>query len=149
GPCPCQRPVRISEEHNMRDTITVVGTIGTPPELQTSEDGRPFLNFRLATNHSWQDTKTREFVDGEPNWFTVKAFRTLAVNAHASLEKGQRVIVRGRLQVRNWTNGERSGTRVEVMADHIGHDLALGTAKYAKMTGQTSSGPSDAAPAGP
>lgn len=117
----------------MRDTITLIGTIGTDPALQTSDDGRPFLNFRLVTHHSWQDNTTHQYVDGEPNWFTVKAFRTLAVNTHASVEKGQRLIVHGRLQVRNWVSGDRSGTQVEVMADHIGHDLSLGTAKYARM----------------
>lgn len=118
----------------MRDTITLVGTIGTVPALQTSDDGRPFLNFRLATNHSWQNKETHQFVEGEPNWFTVKAFRSLAVNVHASVAKGQRIIVTGRLSVRRWENGEKSGTQVEVMADHIGHDLALGTARYSRMS---------------
>ncbi|NYI68942.1 single-stranded DNA-binding protein [Spelaeicoccus albus] len=118
----------------MRDTITLVGTIGTVPALQTSDDGRPFLNFRLATNHSWQSKETHEFVEGDPNWFTVKAFRSLAVNTHASVSKGQRIIVTGRLSVRKWENGEKSGTQVEVMADHIGHDLALGTARYSRMS---------------
>src|SRR5690606_20208235 len=37
--------------------------------------------------------------DGETNWFTITTFRQLAGNVRASLDKGHRVVVAGRLRV--------------------------------------------------
>jgi single-strand DNA-binding protein len=76
------------------------------------------------------DREKMKWVDGETNWYTVTAFRTLAVNAAGSIDKGDRVIVAGDLRVRDWDNGERAGTSVEIEATHLGHDLAWGTSTY-------------------
>jgi single-strand DNA-binding protein len=66
-------------------------------------------------------------VDGETTYYTVTCWRQLAVNAFQSLRKGDTVVVRGVLRGRDWRNGDRSGTTLEVTADHLGHDLARGT----------------------
>ena len=46
--------------------------------------------------------------------------------------KGDRIIVTGKLRVRDWDNGERTGTSVEIEADSIGHDLSWGSAKFTR-----------------
>jgi single-strand DNA-binding protein len=74
-------------------------------------------------------------INGDPNWFSVSAYRSLAVNAFASLQRGQRVIVTGRLKVRRWENGERSGIAVEIDADALGPDLLWGTASFQRLAG--------------
>jgi single-strand DNA-binding protein len=71
-------------------------------------------------------------VDGETNWFTVSSFRALATNAAGSVVKGDRVVVSGRLRVRDWKNTDRSGTNVEIEADALGHDLSWGTSVYTR-----------------
>jgi len=76
-------------------------------------------------------------------WFTVTAFRRLAENAAASLEKGDRVIVQGRLRVRPWESGEKSGISVEIDADAIGHDLAWGTTVFSRSLSSSSAPPSE------
>ena len=48
--------------------------------------------------------------------------------------KGDRVIVRGRLRVRDWDNGERSGTTVEIEAESLGHDLMFGISSFERTT---------------
>ncbi len=50
----------------------------------------------------------------------------------SSIDKGNRVVVTGRLRIRDWTSGEKAGTTVEVDADAVGHDLAWGTAVYTR-----------------
>lgn len=62
------------------------------------------------------------------------AFRTLAINAAASIGKGDRVIVAGRIRIREWSSGERSGTSIEVDAEVIGHDLGWGTTEFQRVT---------------
>jgi single-strand DNA-binding protein len=51
---------------------------------------------------------------------------------HASLDKGHRVVVAGRLKVREWRNGEQLGRDVEIIADALGPDLAWGRAQYTR-----------------
>ncbi len=127
----------------MQDTITVVGTVGTPPRHIVTATGLPITTFRLASTQRRFDRAESRFVDGETNWYSVSAWRQLAVNAVASLEKGDRVIVTGRLKVQNWENGGRTGLNVEIEAESIGHDLCWGTTRYAKTVGARASARND------
>ena len=110
--------------------ITVSGLVATTPRHIVTQEGLPITSFRLAEQVRRFDRADMKWVDGETNWYTVTAFRTLAVNAAGSIGKGERVIVAGELRVRDWDNGERAGTSVEIEATHFGHDLAWGTSTY-------------------
>jgi single-strand DNA-binding protein len=56
----------------------------------------------------------------------------LAENMFHSLGKGDRVVVAGRLRIREWEDGEKSGTTVEIDAATVGHDLSWGTSAYTR-----------------
>lgn len=118
----------------MPDQIAVTGVIATDPRNVVIKDGGlPVTSFRLASQQRRFDREQGRWVDTETNWFTVTAFRALAENAGASLHKGDRIVVRGRLRMREWTTGERSGLNVEIEADAIGHDLSWGRTDYRKV----------------
>jgi single-strand DNA-binding protein len=110
----------------MTDLVTVTGFVGSDPRHNITDAGLAITNFRLATTRRYFDRAKGEWADGETNWYSVAAFRQLAVNAAASVSKGDRVVVHGRLRVRPWETGEKSGTAVEIDADAIGHDLSWG-----------------------
>jgi single-strand DNA-binding protein len=38
----------------------------------------------------------------------------------------------GRLRVRDWDNGERAGTSVEIEAETLGHDLVWGSSTFTR-----------------
>jgi single-strand DNA-binding protein len=116
----------------LSEIVTVSGLVATTPRHLVTQDGLPITSFRLAASHRRFDRTTNKWVDGETNWFTVTAFRQLAINAAGSVSKGERVLITGKLRVRDWDNGERAGTSVEVEADAIGHDLTWGTASFAR-----------------
>ncbi|MCW4384733.1 single-stranded DNA-binding protein [Salinibacterium sp. SYSU T00001] len=116
----------------MTDTITLTGLVATEPKHITTNEGLPITSFRLASTQRRYDRSTGTWVDGDTNWYTVTAFRRLASNASVSLTKGQRVVVSGRLRLREWQSGDRSGLAVEVEADAIGHDLTWGTANFSR-----------------
>lgn len=116
----------------MSDIITITGFVGTEPRHSTSAEGLSITNFRLASTQRKYDRSQAKWVDGDTNWFTVSAFRQLAVNAAGSLHKGDRVFVSGRLKVRDWSAGDRAGTSVDIEADSIGHDLLWGTTSYTR-----------------
>jgi single-strand DNA-binding protein len=116
----------------MTETVTVTGLVATTPRHLVTQDGLPITSFRLASSHRRFDKEQGRWVEVDTNWFTVTAFRQLAVNSAQSISKGERVVVHGRLRVRDWDNGERSGTSVEVEADSLGHDLSWGTSVFSR-----------------
>lgn len=129
----------------MSDRITVIGNIATEPEQRRTGSGIPVTTFRLASSQRYRDPQSGEWVDGTTNWYRICVFRSLGENAFASLRKGQRVIVDGKLRVKEWEAGGKKGIEVEVDADAIGPDLKWGTAVFHKRTGGEAS-PSEAAP---
>ena len=107
----------------MSEHLAVRGLIATTPRHIVSGDGLDIVSFRLVSASRRFDAESGSWKDDQTNWFTVSAFRKLAVNSASSLKKGDRVMALGRLKIRDWDNGERSGTSVEIDADAIGLDL--------------------------
>ncbi|WP_010524865.1 single-stranded DNA-binding protein [Nesterenkonia sp. F] len=118
----------------MTETITVRGFLGGDVRLVTTDRGLPIATFRLASTPRRFDRERQTWVDGETNWYSVACFRSLAQNAHATLGKGDPVVVTGRLKVRRWENehGQR-GTAVDIDADGVGHDLTFGTGSFVRL----------------
>lgn len=114
--------------------VTIVGNVCTDPNTNPTSAGVPRTSFRVANNP--RRLKDGVWVDGDPTYVTVICFRSLAENTGASVQKGDPVIVTGRLRTREWT-GERQGLSVEVDAAAIGFDLARGTAAFAKTRRET------------
>lgn len=118
----------------MTDHITVRGLVATDPKFETSASGVEHCSFRLASTKRRFDKATGGWVEGEVNWFTVIAFRNLARNIAESIDKGHRILVTGKLQVRDWDNGEKHGTAVEVLATALGSDLVFGTTSFERRS---------------
>lgn len=118
----------------MLDAVFVNGIIATQPRHIVTAEGLAITSFRLASTQRRSDRATQSGSDGEVNWYTVTAFRQLAVNAAVSLNRGDRVMVDGRLRIREWASGERLGTTVEIEAESIGHDLTWGTTQVNRVT---------------
>lgn len=116
----------------MSDTITLIGNIATPPERKITATGLVITSFRLATNDRRFDKRTESWIDGEPNYFSVSAFRALAENAFYSLHKGERAIVTGRLRLKEWETATSKGWAAEIEADSLGPDLQFGTTRFEK-----------------
>ncbi len=114
------------------DRIAVSGVVGSTPKHVVTAEGLAITSFRLASTARRYDRAAQEWIDGDTNWFTVTAFRSLAMNVAASVAKGERVAVHGKLRIRPWSSGERSGTEVEIEADSIGHDLTWGTSQFTR-----------------
>ena len=106
----------------MADTnITVVGNLTREPELRFTSGGKGVASFGIAVSRRYQ-------VNGEwqekTSFFNVSAWDNLGENVAATLTKGMRVIVSGRLEVREYEareGGKR--TSVDIIADEIGPSL--------------------------
>jgi single-strand DNA-binding protein len=131
----------------MQDTIAVTGVIGNDPIKGATPNGRPFLNFRLASNRRKYNNATERWEDAGTNWYAVAAYGSLALNLAQSVGKGARVFVKGRLEINEWKSGDKLGREVQLVAESAGHDLTWGTAVFTRTaTNPSSSGRT--APAG-
>lgn len=107
------------------NTITVAGNITKDPELRFTGGGRAVASFGIAVarryqvNNEWQE---------QTSFFNVVAWGSLGENAAASLAKGTRVMVTGRLEQRSYETqeGDRRSV-VEIVADDIGASLKWAT----------------------
>lgn len=113
--------------------ITVSGRVVADPEHRTTRSGMQFTTFRLA---STVRRRNREgvFVDGPTSFYNVAAFRSLGMNSHDSLHKGDPVVVHGRITITTWQRADESwGSSGDIEALSVGHDLTFGTSEYAKV----------------
>ena len=113
-------------------TITITGATASDPRFLITKEGVPIASFRFASTDRRYNRSTEKWEDGDTTWFTVSAFRGLAENVKASVKKGERLIITGRLRIRDWETDDRKGTDVEIEADAIGHDLTWGTTQFVK-----------------
>lgn len=118
----------------MSETITVTGNVVTDPEQRVVRGDERVTSFRIAATRRRYDEQTRAWVDAYTNYYSVSAFRALGQNAYAALKRGQRVIVTGRLRVKEWNNGTKQGVTAEIDADGIGHDLLFGVTTFQRGT---------------
>ena len=122
----------------MTDNITLTGLIATAPKHIVTNEGLAITSFRLASNQRRFDRSQEKWVDVDTNWYTITTFRQLAMNAARSLDKGDRVVVTGRLRVREWDNGEKTGITVDVEADALGHDISWGSSVFTRSISTSS-----------
>lgn len=110
--------------------ITVVGNVGAEPRTRVLADGAVVTDFRIASTGRKKD-RDGQWTDRETIWFGVSCWRATAENVAASLSKGDRVVVSGRLVARSWVTDEgekRSGLEIEQPV--VGLDLSRGRASY-------------------
>ncbi|MFM7898917.1 MAG: single-stranded DNA-binding protein, partial [Actinomycetota bacterium] len=90
-------------------------------------NGRAVASFGIAVGRRYQ-------VNGEwqeqNSYFNVNAWGDLGENAAASLSKGARIVVTGRLEQREYTTREGDKrTAIDVIADELGPSLRWATAQ--------------------
>jgi single-strand DNA-binding protein len=112
--------------------ITFAGHLADVPELRFTPSGRPVAKVRVAVNTRYQNSDGA-WVDGTTSWHTVQAWGALAEHLAESVTKGDRVLVHGRLEQREYTTeaGEKR-TAWEVTAEEIGLSLRHTAAETTK-----------------
>lgn len=132
----------------MSDHITLVGNIVGDPEERATRGGDSIAAFRLAVSERRFDRERGHWVDGHTSYYAVSVFGDLGRNTLASVRKGERVVVSGRLRLREWENETKRGVSADLTADAIGHDLRWGTTRFQRTPrGETARPETPEAPA--
>lgn len=122
--------------------ITIVGNVGSEPELRFTPSGAAVCNFSVAVTPRRKNGDQWE--DGEATWYRVNAWRGLAENIAESIQKGTRVIVQGRLENRKFELREGgTGYSLEITADACGPDLMWAHARVQRPDRSQGSRPAD------
>lgn len=102
-------------------TITVVGNLVAEPETKTAA-GHKLARLRIASNERIKDTNG-DWKDGDTTYIDVACWRRLAEGA-SSLNKGQRIIVHGKLKGRSFVRKDgTNGYAYEIEALDIGTSI--------------------------
>lgn len=109
------------------------GTLGGDPEQRFTQSGKSVVSMSLAVNDgrkqddgSWSD---------ETSWYRLTLWEGLGINAVASLTKGMRVMVKGKLRMRQFEKPDGTkGLSADVTVDEIGPSLRRATAQVTKVT---------------
>ncbi len=105
------------------NSVTLVGNATRDPELRFTNTGQAVASFGLAVNRRWQNRQSGDWEE-QVSFFDITAWGTLGENAAATINKGTRVLVTGRLQQRSYeTQAGEKRSVVEVVADEIGPSL--------------------------
>jgi len=109
------------------NTVHIVGNLTREPELRFTPNGQATATFGIAVNRTWVDRQSQERREST-SFFDVVCWGSLAENAVASLTRGTRVVVIGRLDQRTWETqeGERR-SKVEITAEEIAPSLRWAT----------------------
>jgi single-strand DNA-binding protein len=99
--------------------VTVIGNLTADPELRFTPSGAAVANFTVASTPRF--FKDGEWRDGDPTFLRCNIWRQAAENVAESFQRGDRVIVVGKLQQRSFETkeGEKRST-MELQVDEIG-----------------------------
>jgi single-strand DNA-binding protein len=113
----------------MDNSVSLTGNLTRDPELRFTNGGMATASFGMAINSRRKNQATGEWEDSDPQFFDVSCFGTLAENVSECLQRGQRVVVAGKMSYRSWeSNDGEKRSKVEVVADSCGPDLRWATA---------------------
>ncbi len=98
--------------------MTIIGNLGSDPEMRFTPSGQPVTSFRVATNYRYTSAEGERREETE--WFTIVCWRKLAEQCNQYLTKGRLVYVEGRLKMNTWEGQDgQQRSRNEVIADRV------------------------------
>jgi len=113
------------------NNVTLVGNLTKDPDLRYTTGGRGVASFGLAVNRRYQ--QNGEWQE-QTSFFNIVAWGDLGENLAASVVKGSRVMVTGRLEQRSYETKEGEKRNItEVVADDAGPSLRWAQAQVERI----------------
>jgi single-strand DNA-binding protein len=98
--------------------VILGGRLTRDPEARYAGDGTPITSLALAFHRGYKG-RDGQYVE-ETGYVTVRTYQRLAEVCGQRLKKGSPVLVEGRLQMREWKDGQGGRqTRLEIRAENV------------------------------
>ena len=114
--------------------ITVVGNVVREPSLRVTNNGTRVVDVRLASTERRYDKALGAWRDGETIFYTVTCWRNVAENLMDSVEKGQPLVVHGKLRDGSYEKDGQWHTDFKIDAYALGHDISRGVSRFTKAS---------------
>jgi len=88
----------------LRNRVQLIGNLGTEPEIITLESGKKLAKFSIATNETYKNAKGEKVTDTQ--WHNVVAWNKTAEIIEKYVQKGNEIIVEGKLTSRSYETKE-------------------------------------------
>jgi single-strand DNA-binding protein len=85
---------------NLRNSVQLIGNVGSAPELKTFDGGRVKASFSIATNSTYKNQKGEKIE--ETQWHNLIFWGKLAQVAGQHLKKGSEIAIEGKLVHRSY-----------------------------------------------
>ena len=107
----------------LKNKVQLIGHLGAAPDVKTTESGKKFAKFSVATNENYRNSSGEKVT--ETTWHNLIAWGKVAEIAEKYLNKGSEVAIEGKLINNSYTdkNGNKK-VNTEVQVNEL---LMLGT----------------------
>lgn len=85
---------------SLKNRVILIGNLGQDPEIKTTETGKKYTHFTLATAYGYKNAEGQKV--NETTWHNIVAWNGLAETAGKFLKKGLQVAVEGRIVYRTY-----------------------------------------------
>ena len=109
--------------------IGFVGNLTRDPELKFTNEGVAICELGLAVTRKWIDKEGKETENVD--FFNISCWNSMAENCAYSLKKGDRVLIKGHMNLRSWENKEgKKFNIINITADIIAASLEFNKIIY-------------------
>ncbi len=105
----------------LKNKVQLIGNLGGDPTVKTTESGRKWARFSVATSETYRNTKGEKV--SETQWHNLVAWGRNAEIAEQYFEKGSRLVVEGKLINRSYL--DRHGNKKYVTEVQVSEMLLL------------------------
>ncbi len=121
------------------NVVSLEGNLTRDPEMRFTQNGTAVCNFGLAQSIKRGDAEI-------PQFFNITVWQDLAERVAESFGKGDRIVVIGRLEFREWEDkeGNKRSTH-DVVADSVGASVRWATVEITKVKANGGPNPENSA----
>jgi single-strand DNA-binding protein len=88
--------------NTLRNSVRLVGNLGTDPEVRSFDNDRKLAKMALATNENYKNDKGERMTDTQ--WHNLVLWGTQAKLAEQLLKKGDEIAIEGRLSTKSYVD---------------------------------------------
>ena len=96
----------------MINRVVVIGRLVGNPELKITQAGMQYVRATIASEQIYKDNKHTNFID-------ILVWGGLAENLSKYCDKGRKILIDGRLEIKKNTKGDKTYTNATVIAENI------------------------------
>lgn len=96
----------------MINRVVIIGRLVHTPELKITQAGKSYTRVTIANEAVYKDKKHTNFIE-------VLAWSGLAENLSKYCEKGRKILVDGRLEIKKNKQGETTYVNTTIIAENI------------------------------